>query len=176
MAENLRASRYNDSTPIPNVKDGGKWAALTTPALCWYKNSEAAFKPIYGAMYNWYTVNTRKLCPSGWHVPSSEEWTALSAVLGGEEVAGGKLKEKGEAYWSIPNEGATNEYRFTALPGGLRYSDGEFRDFGFGGYWWTSSELSEDRAYFLFLFYQDAKLFRFDNSKKNGFYVRCIKD
>ena len=176
MAENLRTTRYADSTLIPNIKDAAKWASLTSPGYCWFKNSEAAFKTMYGAIYNWYTVNTGKLCPEGWHVPTDDDWKGLSAALGGDLVAGGKLKQTGDSYWQTPNTGASNEYLFTALPGGLRYLDGEFRDFGFGGYWWTSTEFSPERAIFRFAFYQDANLFRFDNDKKNGFYVRCVKD
>jgi len=176
MAENLRTTRYTDSTLIPNVKDADTWASLSTPAYCWYKNSEAAFKSMYGAIYNWYTVNTARLCPEGWHVPADTEWDDLTLLLGGEKTAGGKLKETGDSYWSTPNAGATNEYRFSSLPGGLRYYDGNFRDFGFGGYFWSSSEFSNERAFFRFMFYEDASMYRFDNDKKNGFYVRCIKD
>ena len=176
MAENLRATRFNDSSSITLIEKNDKWAAQSSPAYCWYKNSEDAFKSMYGAIYNWYTVNTGKLCPAGWHVPSNSDWDELANFLGSSDVAGGILKETGEEYWSTPNTGATNQYRFSALPGGLRYYDGEFRDFGFGGYWWSSSELSDERAFFRHIFYQDGSLFRFDNEKRNGFYVRCISD
>ena len=96
------------------MTDEAAWAGLSAPGYCWYKNEEATFKETYGALYNWYTVSTGKLCPAGWHVPSDEEWTELTDYLGGEGKAGGKLKEKGTAYWVDPNTGATNEYGFTA--------------------------------------------------------------
>jgi uncharacterized protein (TIGR02145 family) len=176
MTENLRTTRYNDSTIIRVIEENDAWAAQSAPACCWYKNSEEAFKSMYGTIYNWYAVNTGKLCPVGWHVPSKAEWDLLEEFLGGSATAGGILKETGDEFWQTPNTGATNQYRFSALPGGLRYLDGEFRDFGFGGYWWSSTELNEDRAYFRHIFYQDGSFFSFDNEKRNGFYVRCIKD
>lgn len=176
MAENLRTTKLNDGTPVPLVKDESKWTTLATPAYCFYKNDEEAFKPVYGALYNWYAVNTGKLCPSGWHVPGDPEWTLLTDFLGGENIAGGKLKEIGSTYWVEPNAGATNESGFTAYPGGFRYSDGKFFDFGFSSYWWASGEFSSARAYFRFLYYSDANIYRFDNVKKNGFSVRCLKD
>jgi len=176
MGENLRTSKYNDGKPIPAVTDESSWAALTTPACCWYRNDEEAFKQTYGTLYNWYSVNTGKLCPAGWHVPSDEEWNELMNYAGGEGVAGGKLKEPGTTYWVEPNHGATNDYGFTAFPGGFRYSDGKFYDFGFSGYWWSSTGYSQSRAFFRFIYYSETTLYRFNNSKKNGFSVRCLKN
>ena len=92
---------------------------LTTPGYCWYNNDENANKNIYGALYNWYTVNTGKLCPAGWHVQTNEEWGLLTTYLGGNNIPG-KLKEAGTAHWASPNTGATNESGFTAMPGGQR--------------------------------------------------------
>jgi uncharacterized protein (TIGR02145 family) len=176
MAENLKTTRYNDGSSIPLVKDETKWAGISTPAYCWYKNDEDAFKPVYGALYNWYSISTGKLCPVGWHVPGDEEWNVLTIYLGGEDIAGGKLKETGSTYWVEPNTGATNESGFTAYPGGFRYIDGKFFDFGFSCYWWSSTEYSESRSWFRFIYYNDAIAHRFNNNKKNGFSVRCIKD
>ncbi len=176
MAENLKTSTYNDGSSIHKVKDEAAWAGSSTPACCWYGNDEEAFRQIYGTLYNWYSVNTGKLCPSGWHVPSDAEWSVLVAFLNGEKIAGGKLKEAGTTYWVEPNYGATNEYGFTALPGGFRYYDGKFFDFGFSGYWWSSSELTASRAFFRFLYYNESIIYRFDNDKKNGFSIRCLKD
>ncbi|NMC40952.1 MAG: hypothetical protein GYA43_07250 [Bacteroidales bacterium] len=176
MAENLRTTRYNDSTEIPSVKDDSSWTGLTTPAYCWYKNEEEAFKPAYGGLYNWFAVKTGKLCPVGWHVPDDSEWARLSDHLGGENIAGGKLKVSGTDYWVDPNSGASNESGFSAFPGGFRYHDGKFFDFGFSGYWWTSTEFSEQRSYFRMLYFEDITIHRFDNLKKNGFSVRCVKD
>lgn len=176
MSENLKTTSYNTGEAIPLVEDEAKWAGLTTPAFCWYKNDEDAFNPTYGALYNWYSVNTGKLCPSGWHVPGDEEWTELTTFLGGEEIAGGKLKEASQTYWVEPNFGATNESGFSAFPGGFRYKDGKFFDLGFSAYWWSSKEYSAERAWFRFLYYNDGVTYRFNNVKKNGFSVRCIKD
>ena len=176
MAENLRTTIFNDGTAIPLVKDEARWAGSSTPAFCWYKNEEESFKPTYGALYNWYSVNTGNLCPTGWHVPKDEEWSELADFSGGEGIAGGRLKETGTTYWVDPNFGATNEFGFTALPGGFRYYDGKFFDFGFSGYWWSSGEYSDARAYFRFLYYNESTFYRFNNDKKNGFSVRCLKD
>ena len=95
MAENLRSTTLNDGTDIPFVPDVTAWAALTTPGYCWFQSDSLG----YGALYNWYTVNTGKLCPEGWHVPADEEWTILTDFLGGKSVAGGKLKEAGTYHW-----------------------------------------------------------------------------
>ena len=176
MAENLKTTRYNDGTAIPLVSDEKKWAALSSPGYCWYNNDSVSYKPTYGALYNGYTVATGKLCPVNWHVPSDAEWTAMIDYLGGEIVAGYKLKETGTAYWISPNTGATNEVGYTALPGGFRHLDGLFHDFGFSGYWWTSTEYSSTRAFFRYMDYEYSNVFRFDNLKKNGFSVRCIRD
>ena len=176
MVKNLKTTRYNDGKPIPLVTDSSDWASLSSPAYCWYDNEISSFKPSYGALYNGYTVNTGKLCPTGWHVPSDSEWTALTTWLGGENVAGEKLKEIGVDYWVSPNAGANNESGFTALPGGLRYYDGIFHDFGFSGYWWSSSDYSESRAFFRYMDYEYSNVFRFNNLKKIGFSIRCLRD
>lgn len=176
MIKNLKTTRYTDSTTIPLVTDGAAWAALSTPGCCWYKNDAATFKSTYGALYNEYAVSTGKLCPRGWHVPTDAEWTALATYLGGENAAGGKLKEAGLTHWVQPNTGATNESGYTALPGGFRFHNGSFFDFGFSGYWWSSTQYSASRAYFRFLYYTDSCIFRFDNLKNNGFSVRCVKN
>jgi uncharacterized protein (TIGR02145 family) len=118
MKENLKVTKYKDGTTIPLVTATGAWVALTTPGYSFYNNSVTG--GVYGALYNWYTVNTGKLCPTGWHVPSTTEWTTLETFLGGASVAGGKLKETGTSKWFSPNTGATNETGFTALPGGAR--------------------------------------------------------
>jgi uncharacterized protein (TIGR02145 family) len=178
MAQNLSATRFNDGKVIPLVKDTTAWSKLSGPGYCWYKNEEASFKEEYGALYNWHAVNTGKLCPDGWHIPTDEEFTLLSDYLGGETVAGGKMKVTGLTYWVDPNTGADNSSGFSALPGGFRYFDGKFFDFGFSGYWWTSTQYDPDPsvAWFRFLYYNESTLFRFNNQKRNGFSVRCIKN
>lgn len=119
IAENLKTTKYNDGTSIPLVTDNRDWSLLFTPAYCWYNNDEINNKITYGALYNWYTLNTGKLCPSGWHVPNNTEWAVLASYLGGPEVAGGKMKVPGTDYWNSPNTGATNSSGFSAFPGGL---------------------------------------------------------
>lgn len=175
MASNLKVTHYNDGTQIPLITDSTAWSKLITPGYCWYNNDAAGYKNI-GPLYNWYTVNTSRLCPTGWHVPTDAEWTYLTNFLGGESIAGGKLKKVGKTYWIAPNTGATDEIGYTALPGGVRYHDGIFHDFGFSGYWWSSTDLSADRAYFRYVDYYYTNIFRFNNSKKIGFSVRCLKN
>jgi len=176
MAQNLKTTRYSDGTAIPLVTDEKAWANLTTPGYCWYGNDSASYFRTYGALYNGNVIMTNKLCPDGWHVPSNAEWGTLVDYLGGEGMAGNRLKEAGANYWVGPNTLATNESGFTALPGGFRYQDGLFHDFGFGGYWWTSTGLSISRLYFRHLYYEDYRIFTFPNQKENGFSVRCLRD
>jgi uncharacterized protein (TIGR02145 family) len=131
MVENLKTTKYNYGTEIPNVTDNTEWSNLTTPAYCWYDNDITKKTP-FGALYNFYAVNTGTLCPTGWHVPSNTEWTTLFNYAGGLAVAGGKLKETGTTHWNAPNTGATDEYGFKYLPGGLRDSYGSI--YSLGGY------------------------------------------
>ena len=182
MAENLKTTRYNDGSNIPNVTGDGEWMDLTTGAYCWYNNQETTYKNTYGALYNWYSVNTGKLCPTGWHVPSKDEWTILATYLGGVELAGGKLKESGTTHWQSPNTGATNTTRFTALPGGVRdvSSDfgGFFLRFGSNGFWWSSNPGIEPTDHSLWLDSNSSKFsfvpwWIYYNS---GLSVRCLKD
>ena len=174
MAENLCATRLNDGTPLSFVPDASTWnsSSFTYPGYCWYNNDSVS----YGALYNWYSVNTGKLCPAGWHVPSDEEWNAMIDYLGGKDVAGGKLKEKGLSHWFAPNAGATNESGFTALPGGYRYALGSFNGIGRFGYWWTSTSLFETEAYYRSLSNNYPNIDRSSSSKKSGMSVRCVKD
>ncbi len=176
MTENLKTTRLRDGTVIRLVTDSTAWSKLSGPAYCWYKNDQATYKGVYGALYNWFTANTGRLCPAGWHVPSDAEWTVLTTYLGGEQVAGGKLKRAGKSFWVAPNSGATNEAGFNALPGGFRLHTGRYLDFGFSSYWWSATELNQDRAYFRFLYYLDSTAYRFENQKTLGFSIRCVKD
>ncbi len=136
LVENLKTTRYNDGTSIPLVTDSAAWSNADTSAYCWY-NNDIANKNTYGALYNWFTVNTGKLAIAGWHIPTDAEWTTLTDYLGGESIAGGKLKETGTTHWRSPNAGATNESGFTALPGGHRDVNGTFSAMGDDGFWWS---------------------------------------
>jgi uncharacterized protein (TIGR02145 family) len=176
MAENLRVGRYRTGGSIPLVTNDATWANLTTPGYCWYDNNEFLYKGTYGALYNWYTVNTGNLCPSGWHVPTDAEWTTLITYLGGETVAGGKLKETGTAHWTSPNTGATNETGYTALPGGVRGSDGIYSHIGGLGYWWSPTEYSTTHVWNRVMTDDYSGVRRIYFNKRYGFSVRCLKD
>jgi uncharacterized protein (TIGR02145 family) len=179
MAENLKTTLYNDGTSIPLVIDNTEWRNLTTPGYCWYNNDENSHKQYYGALYNWYAVNTGKLCPAGWHVPTDAEWIILITYLGGESVAGGKLKENTTWWWQPPNAGATNETGFTALPGGYRPDDngGIFIYIGIGGSWWCSTEISS-WAHSLTIYDSSGgvEYYQSGSPKGWGLSIRCMKD
>jgi uncharacterized protein (TIGR02145 family) len=176
MAENLKTIKYNDGAAIPLVKDNTAWSNLTTPGYCWYNHDEVTYKATYGALYNWYTVNTGKLCPTGWHVPTDAEWTKLTDYLGGESIAGGKLKEIGTTHWLSPNTGATNETGFTALPGGSRYLSGLFYLIGNYDLLWSSLEVNTGNAWYRYMYNDNSGVGRLDYNKNNGISVRCLRD
>lgn len=142
MAENLKTFRLNDGTPLAYVSDNKNWEETRNPAYGWFK-ADVDYAETYGAIYNWHAVATGKLCPEGWHVPTEEEWNDMLDYAGGNEKSGSnpaKLKETGTAHWKAPNEGATNEIHFTALPAGeinfFMFQD----DFGSKTHWWTATE------------------------------------
>lgn len=180
MAENLRTTTYNDGTAIQNVTDNDSWAS-STGAYCNYNNTTVTDTiATYGRLYNWYAVNTGKLAPKGWHVPTDAEWTTLTTYLGGESVSGGKLKETGTTHWISPNTGATNETGFTALPGGFRRSNGTFSDIGGCGSWWSATEYYEAAlAWYREMFCTGRGFYR-DRIKYDymgiGYSVRCVRD
>lgn len=176
MAENLKTTHYNDGTPIPLVTEDTAWAKTRTPAYCWVNNDSAAYAQTYGALYNWYTVKTGNLCPTGWHVPSYTDWTILANFLGGESVAGGKLKEADTINWASPNVSATNETDFTALPGGFRFTSGDFYYFGKFGYWWATKEAATYSAYCRKIYHNYSNLYDNFSIKWEGLSVRCLKD
>lgn len=172
MAENLRTATFKDGTEIALVSDYTGWSNLTTPGFAWYGNNS----DVYGALYNWYAVNTEKLCPDGWHVPSDNEWNTLIEYLGGEAVAGTKLKEAGAVHWLSPNPVTANESGFTALPGGVRISSGPFGNMRRYGYFWSSTERSATDAWARSFYFGYSNADRTSSSIKSGFSVRCVKD
>jgi uncharacterized protein (TIGR02145 family) len=176
MAENLKTTKYNDGTAISNVSNNTTWVGLTTGAYCWYNNDAVTYKATYGALYNWYTVNTGKLCPTGWHVPTDAQWTTLTTLLGGEGVPGGKLKETGTTHWLSPNLGATNESAFTALPGGECNYNGSFVQIGYYGSWWSSTESSTASAVSRGMNRSFSQVDRSVQDKYWGYSVRCLRD
>jgi uncharacterized protein (TIGR02145 family) len=177
MAENLKTTKFKDgNTSIPNITDNTEWDALSTPAYCWYNNNEATYKASYGALYNWYTLNTRNLCPTGWHVPTDDEWTAMITFLGGGSIAGGKLKETGTTHWLSPNTGATNESGYTLLPGGYRNVLGTFINVGNYGYLWSSTVYVYDYVWYRYVYYSASNVYSMNNWKNCAFSVRCLQD
>ena len=184
MVENLKTTRYDNGDPIPNVMDDAQWSTLTTGAWCYYNNDEAN-DDIYGKLYNWYAVeDPRNLCPTGWHVPSDEEWTSLTDYLGGISVAGGKMKtrgtiEAGTGLWKNPNTKASNLSGFSGLPGGYRFGSGGFDFVGEIGFWWTptmDTVRPERGAWGRYLNYNSGNVNRGHGPLLSGFCVRCIRD
>lgn len=173
---NLDVTAYSNGDEIPQVTDPTAWVGLTTGAWCYY-NNDIENCEVYGKLYNWYAVNDpRGLGPTGYHVPSDEEWTDLTTVLGGLTVAGGKMKSTGTSLWNTPNTDATNSSGFTGLPGGYRYNDGTFIDIGNYGIWWSSSEVNTSFSFNRFIGFNSGNASRNSDYKINGFSVRLIKD
>lgn len=185
MAENLRTTKYNDNTQIPNVTNDSAWGNITTPAYCWFDNDMSNKVP-YGALYNWHSVNTGKLAPVGWHVATKDDWDQLFDYLGGSTVAGAKLKEVGISHWTSPNDDATNETGFTAIPGGYRYAadvidsihDGQFLNLGYRSTWWTATQDAEypNTAWGIDLIWFANSIGSSNGPKGAGSAVRCVKD
>lgn len=174
LVENMRVTKLNDGTPIPFVPDDASWSSLTTPRYCWPNNIIDNKEP-YGALYNYATVNTGKLCPSGWHVPNDTEGTILVNFLGSADAAGGKLKETGTLHWQTPNTGATNETGFTALPAGFRFWGGTFTDFGFSAYLWILKPIDPTNAVTGYLSYMSSQLlYSTYEYMPSGASVRCL--
>ncbi len=175
MDKNLDVETYQNGDVIPEIKDPAAWAQSTKGAWCYY-NNDPANGPIYGKLYNKAALyDLRGLAPKGWHIATDKEWNILINKLGGDSVAGGKLKSLGTLNWSSPNLGATNESAFNALPGGFRYKvDGKFVGIGITGHWWCANleGLSNPFRYITF----DSKSIGEQNIQDNGYSVRCIKD
>ncbi len=188
MAENLKVIHYLNGDMIPNTTDSSKWVSKTSSALCYYDN-EQKFTEVYGALYNWYAlVDERSIAPGGWHVPTDDEWKKLEIYLGmsPEDAdtinwrgtnAGGKLKSTGTEYWNSPNEGATNESGFSAVPNGYRNgNDATFRDIKRSALFGTVSEADTDNMWVRIISNGNARVYRNSFNKMSGLAVRCVKD
>ena len=176
MVENLNVTHYRNGDPIPNITYNTAWLNDTTGAYSNY-NNDVNYSISYGRLYNWYAVaNNRKIAPAGWHVPTDAEWTVLTDSLGGDSIAGGKMKEAGTAHWLSPNTGATNSSGFTALPGGGRDYNGGFYYLTHGAYFWSSTEYSSPNAWYRGLGYGNESVGRYYDIKTDGFSVRCAHD
>jgi len=175
MVENLKTTRYYDGTSISNPTSNGDWENNTDGAYSWYNNNPAGYKDPYGALYNWAAVNSNKLCPPGWRVPTETDWEALIDFLGAD--AGSKLKEVGTEHWNEPNTDATNETGFTAVGGGHRWHTGAFAGVRDVGYYWSSTEKDEETSH---AYYMGPSYPRLEKGAYNkvirGLSVRCIKE
>jgi uncharacterized protein (TIGR02145 family) len=162
------------------MADSISWSVTGLPAYCWYSNT-SLYKDLFGALYNWQAVNTGKLAPEGWYVPTEEDWTILTDFLGGELIAGGKMKDPGTisigtGYWFTPNAGATNQSGFTAFGGGARESDGAFNYLFSYGLWWTSTGDGHGFASYRQLSYNYPDVLKGFLKQQYGMSVRCVKD
>ena len=177
MAENLRTTKYCDGSPITNIIDNNEWEILKTGAYCNYNNTEDIdIIATRGRLYNWYAVNTDKLAPTGWHIPTDDEWTQLTRYLGGESVAGRKLRECGTTNWVSDYFAATNETGLTLIPGGYRDHIGAFLSLYSYGIWWSSSEKSTKDAWLRNIQDRFIDELRDYDIKELGLSVRCVKD
>jgi len=190
MVENLKTTKYNDGTSIPYVTDVN-WSDISTPGYCFY-NNDVANKNNYGALYNWYTVNTNKLAPTGWHVPTDAEWTTLENYLIANgynydgTTTGNKIAKSLAATtdWNSYSGTGTigndltknNTSGFAGLPGGCRDYVGSFYDVGDYGYWWSSTQYNAYNAWNRFLDYDNSDVYRRYTNKQYGFSVRCVRD
>jgi len=176
MAENLRSFKLSDGTAITYVTDNSTWSNLSSAAHCYYANDSVTYKSRYGTLYNWYAVQTNKLCPTGWHVPTDADWLSLATSLGVDSLAGGKLKDAGSIDWYLPNLYATNSTGFTALPSGYRFFNGSYNNVGYSGNWWSSTEYAASAARYFYLVYNKGTTGRNFIDKLYGLSVRCIQN
>ena len=175
LKQNLKTTHYKNGKVIPIVADYSAWAALARGAYCDYDNTSAN-SITYGRLYNWYAVNTGSLCPTGWHVPTDAEWTTLTTYLGGEAIAGDKLKKADIANWTWTTSTGANQSGFNALPGGSRYWNGSYDLVGNNGHWWSSTEINTKVAWFMGMIDNTSTAIVNGDTKQTGFSVRCLRD
>ena len=180
LEENLKTTRYRNGdligTTTPATLD---ISAEVTPKYQWAYNGSESNVAAYGRLYTWYAVtDIRNVCPTGWNVPTDAEWDLLLTILGGDDVAGGKLKETGLTHWTTPNTGATNETGFTALPGGARtdFESHTFLAIDTVGVWWNSTESDETLAPIRYMSWNNTGVYRHFRNKEEGLSVRCLRD
>ncbi len=176
MAENLKTIHYRNGDAIPCVTNITECENLTTGAYCYYGN-DPNNAITYGHLYNWYAVNDcRTIAPAGWHIPSDYEWQTLVDLIGGDEVAGGKMKETGTSHWNSPNTGATNKSGFSALPGGVRINSGYYGSMGEYAGFWSSRECGSYYAWNRSLYYDRSEVGRERRNKNFFCSVRCVRN
>ena len=175
LQQNLNVSHYNNGDIIPQVTNATDWNNLKTGAWCYYENDANKGKT-YGKLYNWYAVNDpRGLAPKGYKIPNEDDWDVLISYLGGESIAGGKMKSTN--LWHSPNTGGTNNSGFSASPGG-QYTYSAFSYVGDDGFWWTATtvEGKDNYANSILLTFAHEKVQTFWDNKTDGLSVRCIKE
>jgi len=192
MAENLKVTHFRNGEAIPYVTSDTEWAGLTTGAYCAY-NIDDNITETFGLIYNWYAVDdSRNISPTGWHVPTDEEWKELEMYLGMSQTEansygfrgtdeGGKMKttgtiQDGDGWWDSPNLGATNSSGFSALPSYHRLIDGTLVRVGDIAHFWSSTEANSGRAWVRWVNYYRSDVSREHDDKRYGFSVRCVKD
>jgi uncharacterized protein (TIGR02145 family) len=180
MAENLRTTKFNDGSVIPNIPDNLEWSNLTTPGYSWYNNDAASYKTTFGALYNWYAVSTDKICPTGWHVPVDSEFKTLTDYFGNS--SGESMTETGNNHWLSYVTDATNVSGFTGLPGGLREYYGidatevNFVGIGDTGAWWSASENGAMGSIITLSWDYYISFYQGPADKVFGMSIRCVKD
>jgi uncharacterized protein (TIGR02145 family) len=195
MSENLKTTKYNDGTLIPNITDNTEWSVLISPSYCWYNNDAATYKTTYGAFYNWYTVNAgsnggKNICPIGWHVPTDGEWTMLTDYLtansygfegSGSDIGKSMASTTGWANYEIlgnvgNDQASNNSSGFTSIPGGNRDQFGIYSRAGTFCYWWSTTELSSTIAWSRIINYNGTNVYRNSRDERYGFSIRCLHD
>lgn len=189
FSENLRVTRLNDGQTIPLVPDNTSWGNLSTFGYCWYNNNQNTYGRNFGALYNWYAINTNKLCPAGWHVPSDNDFKILEKGLGmsatdadGTGLRGTNEGSKMAGRADLWMDGLlkSNVYfgtsGFNAVPGGHRYYGGDFQNINTSGSLYTATESNASSAWYRQINNDGARIERNTFDKRDGFSVRCLKD
>lgn len=187
MIENLRTKHLSDEDELAYVYDGLEWQNTSVPAYTYYNNNED-YALTHGALYNWYAVNTRKLCPDGWRVPTDDDWKKLEGKVDSNFGIGDAewdkedrrgfdagLRLKSTTGWALDGSG-TDMFEFSAHPSGFRATNGDFEGFEYVGQWWTSTEISEYQVYRRKIYHDDSRVGRYPTAKGNGYSVRCVRN
>ena len=175
FAENLKTTKYANGNNIPNITDKGKWVDGKTAGYCWYDNNSSN-KDAYGALYNWYAINTSNICPNGWHVATDADWNTLESKVGGRNKAAEALRESGTSHWKAADGNFNDEYGFGMRAGGFRNAYGDFTWQGIDAGYWTATGKTPSYAWNRTAYYYDNHINRHEIQKCFGYSVRCVKN